>query len=69
MTDAYDTIDRPGLGLETAAAPAALTGSVEPQDDSTLECDEAEFAIYCFALCHWGAYDILSGQVHIRGLA
>lgn len=69
MTHAFHTIDRPGLGPEAAAAPAAHTGTGAGAASDGLECDEAEFVVYCFALCDWAAYDIAGGQVHIRGQA
>ena len=35
----------------------------------SLECDEAEFVVCCFALCDWGTYTIDDGEIRIRGKA
>ena len=68
MTTPYDITNRPGLGPGRAEAPVAHMGMATTAP-SPVECDEAEFVLYCFALCDPATYDIAGGQVSIRGEA
>jgi len=69
MTNSYDTTNRPGLGPESAEAPAARMGTDAASAPRGVECDEAEFVLYCFALCAPASYDIAGARVSIRGEA
>ena len=67
MTDTRDMSNRPGT-VRTAAAKVAPDAPSSPAWGK-IECDEAEFAVCCFALCDWHTYDIAGGQIHIRAQA
>ena len=66
MTDTRDMSNRPGAVRTAAkAAPDDAAGGAWGK----VECDEAEFAVCCFALCDWHTYEIAGGEIHIRAQA
>jgi hypothetical protein len=76
MTNRPHTL--PALGRHTSADRTGFEPEPEqshgPAQDAgrrkqSLECDEAEFVVCCFALCDWGTYSIDNGEVRIRGKA